>query len=75
MVRNVPIDEVRVLRYPDSPECSVVVDVRGKEMVLRCRDYNQAVKWARIECKSYKLTNEFSVEQVAPHPPRRPPTA
>jgi hypothetical protein len=38
MVRNVPIDEVRVLRYPDSPECSVVVDVRGKEMVLRCRD-------------------------------------
>jgi hypothetical protein len=67
MVRNVPIDEVTVLRYPDSPECSVVVAVRGQKIVLKCRDYNQAVKWARIECKSYRIANEFTVE-LAPLP-------
>ena len=35
----------------------------GKEMSLRCRDYNQAVKWARIECKSYKIEGGFTVER------------
>jgi hypothetical protein len=39
------VDEVRVRRYGDVPECDVVVAVRGLEMSLRCRDYNQAVKW------------------------------
>ncbi len=24
-------------------------------MVLRCPTYFQAVKWARLECKSYKI--------------------
>ena len=54
-------DEVRVRRYSDVPECDVVVAVRGLEMSLRCRDYNQAVKWARIECKSYKIAGGFTV--------------
>lgn len=48
-------DEVRVRRYSDVPECDVVVAVRGLEMSLRFREYNQAVKWARVECKSYRL--------------------
>jgi hypothetical protein len=55
--------EVRVRRYGDNPECDVVVAVRGQEMSLRCRDYNQAVKWARIECKSYKIADGFTVER------------
>ena len=55
------IDEVRVRRYSDVPECDVVVAVRGLEMSLRCRDYNQAVKWARIECKFYKIAGGFTV--------------
>ena len=50
-----PAAEVRVRRYSDVSECDVVVAVRGQEMSLRCRDYSQAVKWARIECKSYKI--------------------
>jgi hypothetical protein len=54
-------DEVRVRRYSDVPECDVVVAVRGLEISLRCRDYNQAVKWARIECKSYKIACGFTV--------------
>jgi len=32
-----------------------VVVVRGQEMVVRCPTYFQAVKWARLECKSYKI--------------------
>jgi hypothetical protein len=55
--------EVRVRRHSDAPECDVVVAVRGQEMSLRCRDYNQAVKWARIECKSYKIAGGFTVER------------
>ena len=41
--------EVWVRRYNGVPECDVIVAVRGQEMSLRCRDYNEAVKWARIE--------------------------
>jgi hypothetical protein len=55
--------EVRVRRHGDAPECDVVVTVRGQEMLLKCRDYNQAVKWARIECKSYKIAGGFTVER------------
>ena len=31
--------------------------VRGQEVVLRCPSYSHshAVKWARLECKSYKI--------------------
>jgi hypothetical protein len=32
-----------------------VVVIHGTEMVLRCRDYRQAVRWTRLECKSYKI--------------------
>jgi hypothetical protein len=31
--------------------------------MIRCRDYDQAVKWARIECKSYKVADGFVVER------------
>jgi hypothetical protein len=55
--------EVWVRRYNGVPECDVVVAVRGQEMLLRCRDYNEAVKWARIECKSYKVDGGFTVER------------
>ena len=55
--------EVRVRRRSDIPECDVVVAVRGQEMSLKCRDYNQAVKWARIECKTYKIARGFIVER------------
>ena len=47
--------EVTIRRYPASRICDVVVVVRGQEMVVRCPTYFQAVKWARVECKSYKI--------------------
>jgi hypothetical protein len=37
-------------------------------MVLRRRDYNQAVQSARIECKSYKIDKPISVESTAASP-------
>jgi hypothetical protein len=55
--------EVRVRRRSDVPECEVVVAFRGREMSLRCRDYDQAVKWARVECKAYKVMDGFTVER------------
>jgi hypothetical protein len=55
--------EVRVRRHNDVPDCDVVVAFRGKEMSLRCRDYNQAVKWARSECKAYNIAGGFIVER------------
>jgi hypothetical protein len=62
-----PIDthdaEIKVRRYSDSTTCDVVVRKRGQEMVLSCRDYDQAVKWARIECKTYGVSSVF-VERV-----------
>jgi hypothetical protein len=37
-------------------------------MTIRCRDYDQAVKWARIECKSYKVADGFTVERRSTEP-------
>ena len=47
--------EVTIRGYPDSPICDVVVVVRGQEMILHCRDYRQAMQWARLERKTYKI--------------------
>jgi hypothetical protein len=55
--------EIRVRRYDGAPECDVIVFFREQEMTIRCRDYDQAVKWARIECKSYKVADGFTVER------------
>jgi hypothetical protein len=62
-----PIDnhnaEVKVRRYSGSGACDVIVRKRGKEMVLGCRDYDQTVRWARIECKTYGVS-AVSVERA-----------
>lgn len=57
--------EISVRRYNDASECDVIVVFRGQELSLRCRDYDQAVKWARIECKTYKVSKGFTVERPA----------
>jgi hypothetical protein len=56
---------VKVRRFSGSVACDVVVLVRGQEMTLSCRNFSQAVKWARIECKTYKVADAFAIEQVA----------
>ena len=62
MITGLPA-KIRVRRYDGARQCDVVVLFRGKETVIRCRDYDQAVKWARIECKSYKVEDRFVVER------------
>ena len=56
-----PENRVLVQRYQNSSECDVVVTFRGRKMSLRCRDYSQAVKWAKIECKAYRLPDDFAI--------------
>ena len=56
MTEKFPPPQVFVRRYTASEICDVVVLVRGQEMVLRCPDYSQALKWARLECKSYRIS-------------------
>jgi hypothetical protein len=46
---------VTIRRYAASRICDVVVVVRGQEMVIRCPSYSHALKWARLECKSYGI--------------------
>jgi len=47
--------KVTIRRHLASQLCDVVIVVRGQEMVVRCPSYTQAVRWARLECKSYKI--------------------
>ncbi|WMT71049.1 hypothetical protein [Bradyrhizobium sp. Ash2021] len=47
--------EVTIRTDPASLICDVIVVVRGQEMVLRCPNYSQALKWARLERKSYNI--------------------
>jgi hypothetical protein len=46
---------VTIRRHLASQICDVVLVVRGQEMVIRCPSYSHALKWARLECNSYKI--------------------
>jgi len=54
--------KVSIRRYSSSAECDVIVAIRDREMVVRLPDYRQAVKWAQMESKAYKLQTMFSEE-------------
>jgi hypothetical protein len=49
------VAEVRIRRYGSTPDCDVVIVLRGDEVSIRCRTYDDAVKWAQMECKSYRI--------------------
>jgi hypothetical protein len=55
------VAEVKIRRYSNAPACDVVVAFRNDEISINCRTYEQAVKWARMECKSYGIA-KFAVE-------------
>ena len=56
MIEKLASPQVFIRRHTASQICDVVVSVRGQEIILRCPDYSQALKWARLECKSYKIS-------------------
>jgi hypothetical protein len=62
---------VFIRRHTASQVCDVVVSVRDQEIILRCPNYSQAMKWARLECKSYKLS-EPEIEPLISEPEREP---
>lgn len=47
--------QVRIRRHDNVPNCDVVVTRNGQQMIIACRTYEQAVTWARMECKSYRI--------------------
>lgn len=47
---------VWIQRYDNVPSCDVVA-LRDDEISIRCCNYDQAVKWARMECKSYRVAD------------------
>jgi len=55
MIDKVAPPQVFIRCHAASEICDVVVLVRGQEMVLRLPSYSQAIKWARLERKSYKI--------------------
>jgi hypothetical protein len=55
--------EVRIRCYSHIPECEIRVAVHGREMCMKCRDYNEALKWARLECRSYGVAG-ITIERV-----------
>src|SRR6202040_1642253 len=59
--------QVFIRRHTASQICDVVVSVRGQEIILRCPNYSQALKWARLECKSYKIS-EPEIEPLISEP-------
>src|SRR4051812_22653449 len=63
-------DKVMIRQHGDSAVCDVIVVFRGREMVLRLPDYKQALKWARMECKTYQLPEQFSAQAANQSAPR-----
>ena len=57
------VAEVRIQRYSDAPDCDVVVAFRNGQISIRCRTYDDAVKWARMECKTYRIA-EFTTNNT-----------
>jgi len=55
MVEKFASPQVFIRRHTASEICDVVVSVRDQKIVLRCPNYSQALKWARLECRSYKI--------------------
>ena len=80
MIEKFTPPKVSIRRHTASQICDVVVSVRGQEIIVRCPDYSQALKWARLECKSYKISqpeieppiSEPEIEPRIPEPEIEP---
>ena len=52
--------EVQIRRYPGVDQCDVVVASRSRQLVVTCPDYERALRWAQMECKSYRIAPVFA---------------
>jgi hypothetical protein len=61
--------EVEIRRYDDGPDCDVVVTTRRRTLVLSCPNYDEALRWALLECKVYKLPAVVGQPPIGPRKP------
>jgi hypothetical protein len=54
--------EIRVRQRDDRAAWAVIISSRGREAIIELSDYDKAMKWAEMECRSYKVLPAFSVE-------------
>jgi hypothetical protein len=52
---------VYLKRYRKAPDCVVIVTRGDDEMSVRFRNYEQAARWAQMECKSYRINQYETV--------------
>jgi hypothetical protein len=57
------LTEVSIRRYSHVPTCDVIVSSGDRQISIRCDDYDAAVKWAQVECKSYGIVSVIKVEK------------
>ena len=55
--------EVRMRRHSRTAEWEVVVVRGATEISYKCRDYDQAMKWAQVERRSYR-SSKIKVERA-----------
>jgi hypothetical protein len=56
--------EVKIRRHGGQEKCDVVVDLSGRQMVVSFPNHHCALKWARMECKSYGIAPALSIVEV-----------
>jgi hypothetical protein len=56
------LTEVFIRRYSHVPICDVIVTSGDRQLSIRCDDYEAAVKWAQVECRSYGVIAGVKVE-------------
>ncbi len=56
--------EVRIQRQRGQPKCDVVVVVGRRQMVLTLPDYERALRWAQMECKTYRIPGSLPIVEI-----------
>ena len=56
--------EVRIRRRDGQPTCDVIVAVGGRQMIVTVSDYDRALRWAQMECKSYGIPPALPIAEI-----------
>ena len=61
--RRLRVTEIFIHRYNGVPICDVIVKSHHRQISIRCDDYDAALRWAQIECRSYGVIAGVIVEE------------
>jgi hypothetical protein len=60
------VREVVIRPQTGAYECDVVTIIKGEEdLIVECRNWQDAVAWARAECDKYGFPHDFPDERPA----------